>query len=188
MLTEGFEHRELRIDLREPDELFEPRAADVVGGAPAIDAGIDRIRNALGATRTWGALRLAILLPREHVTPAAERGIRQALGRYCEAGVSRAENELRAVQRDGWRTLLFGAIVLALGLAASEAALHAGWPTPLRDFFGNGLFIVVAWVGLWYPLDTLIYAGRPYRMELKVLRAIHRSELVVRAADEAGAG
>jgi hypothetical protein len=64
--------------------------------------------------------------------------------------------------------------------------LRSKVPKELRDFLGNGLFLVVAWVGLWYPLDTLFYAGRPHRAERKLLRALSDVELVVRPAGADG--
>ena len=65
----------------------------------------------------------------------------------------------------------------------AESGIKRAVPKELRDFFGNGLFLVVAWVGLWYPLDTLVYGGQPYRNERKLLRAIGRAEIVVRPDD-----
>ena len=58
-------------------------------------------------------------------------------------------------------------------------ALNAAWVRPFLFL----LFIVVAWVALWYPLDTLIYSGRPYRMQKSVLRTMQEMEITVRAAD-----
>ena len=182
-MTRGnFEQGELRIELMEPDELFEPRRSHIMDGEFAVDSGIDRISSELGATSLRNPPRLAILLPPEHVNPLTESRIREALRHYCETGIRQVENELAAVHRDGWQTLLFGALLLAAGLALSEAVLNSGWPSALRNFFGDGLFLVAAWVGLWYPLDTLIYAGRPYRAERKVLRAIRALDVAVRPA------
>jgi hypothetical protein len=179
------ESRELQIELAEPPELFEPRRADVVGGAPPIPPGIDRLRRELGS----GSLptRIAILLPREHVTPPIERGVKEALLGYCELGIDRVERDLKAIHRDGRQALVLGVIILATSLALSQVALHTGLPSGIKDFFGNGLLLVAAWVGAWYPLDTLIYAGRPHRIERKVLRTIQGLEIAVRPADGASA-
>lgn len=175
---------ELRVVLSEPDELFEPGRSAVEEGRPATEPGIDRIRSELGAASRREPLRLTIVLPRQHVTPRTESGIRDALRHYCEAGIRHVENDLSAIWRDGWQTLLAGVVILGVGLILSEAVLHSGWPKALRNFFGDGLFLVIAWVGLWYPLDTLIYAGRPFRVERKVLQAIGGAEVAIRSADE----
>jgi hypothetical protein len=71
------------------------------------------------------------------------------------------------------------AVFLSLAGAIVRSA-----PEAVRDVFGDdGLFVVVAWVGLWYPLDTLFYSGRPYRLEKSVLEIMHGMQIVVRPAD-----
>lgn len=175
---------ELRIDLITPEELFEPRRADIAQGIPARQAGIDRVRSELSARSVRMPAQLAILLPRQYVNPATERGLREAIVSYCDFRIRRVENELKALRRDGTQALLFGAILLAGFLALSEFILQTGLPSGIRHFFGDGLFLVAAWVGMWYPLDTLIYAGRPHRLERKLLRVLRASQLALHPADD----
>jgi hypothetical protein len=172
---------EFTVRLDEPNQLFEERPADVVRGRAPEPPGIQRIRDEVFYRPRKARGRATIVLPPDKATPEAERGIRQAIAHYCETGIDRDGHELAGVRHDGWRTLAIGAVILALGLALSEVVLKSKWPHELREFFGNGLFIVIAWVGLWYPLDTLIYAGRPYRSDRKMLAAIGRLEILVRA-------
>lgn len=174
---------ELQVELAEPDELFELRRSNVAGGAPLFSAGIDRIRSELSSGTVREPTRITIRLPREYATSQMEDGIRTALARYCDTRIRQEENELKAIHRDGRQALVLGVIILTVSLALSQVVLHSGLPLGVRDFFGNGLFLVAAWVGMWYPLDMLIYAGRPHRMERKVLRTIRELEVAVRAAD-----
>jgi hypothetical protein len=173
---------ELMVALNHPNELFEAPGFDVANGLPPREAGIDRIRRELSAGSLRAPAKLVVEVPADQATPQVESGIKQAFARYCEAGIAHAEEELRAVHRDGWQTLLLGAILLAAGLLISEAILASSAPKGIRDFFGNGLFIVAAWVGMWYPLETLIYTGRPHRLERKLLRAMGAMEIAVRPA------
>jgi hypothetical protein len=179
--------RELTVVLSHPNELFEAPGFDVARGVPPSDPAIDRVRRELSAASLRVPPKLVVEVPADQATPQVETGIRQAFSRYCEAGAAQAEQELRAIHRDGWQTLLLGAVLLAAGLLISEEILSSGAPKGVRDFFGNGLFIVAAWVGIWYPLDTLIYAGRPYRLERKLLRAMGAMEIVVRPAETSAA-
>ena len=48
---------------------------------------------------------------------------------------------------------------------------------------GDGVLLVLAWVALWYPLDTLIWYGRPFTREIRVLRAMREMDVAVRAID-----
>lgn len=174
------EHDELRISLREPNELFDYGPPNVADGNPGSYPGIDRIRSELSSASAHKPLRLAVLLPRQHITPQTERGIRKAVANYCDAGISRAEQELSAAQREGWQTMFFGAVVLAAGLALATVFTENHWPQAIRVFLGDGVFTVIAWVGLWYPLDTLMFGGRPYRVERKLLKTIRELDIAVR--------
>jgi hypothetical protein len=171
---------EFMIRLEDPNELFEARAADVRRGMPPEEPGIQQIRDQLSARPSGGPVTLAIVLPAATATPQVERGLQRAVARYCEGGIARAEHELAATHRDGWRTLGLGLLVLGAFLGLSQWILKSKIPAEMRDFFGNGLFVVAAWVGLWYPLDTLFYSGNPYRTERRLLRAIGELEILVR--------
>ncbi len=163
---------EFVVTLDDPNDLFDPRPSDVLAGLPPRAPGVEQIRDELRAHPIKSPARVAIELPADKTTSGLEHAFRRAIARYCEEGIARAELELRGIRREGMQTLLFGAIVLGVGLALSEAVLQSGIPKEFRDFFGNGLFLVVAWVGVWYPLDTLIYGARPHRFELRLLQAM----------------
>jgi hypothetical protein len=176
--------RELTLQLENADELFVARGPDVAAGAPPLPPGIEQIRSELGSHSHRTAVAAVIVLPRARFRPDLARDITQAVERYCDMGIMRADTELRALRREGLRWLLFGCVVFAAFVYLSERVLAIGdLPYVVKDFFGNGLFIVVAWVALWYPLDTLIYSGRPYRLEKTVLRVMREMEIVVRPAD-----
>lgn len=183
MSTRNAPVRELTLELEEADELFTARASDVASGVPPLPAGIERIRSELSSHSLRTPVETVIVVPRARFRPDLARDITQAVERYCEMSIRRADNELRALRKEGFRWLLFGCIVFAAFVYFSERVLSTGLPYVIRDFFGNGLFIVLAWVSLWYPIDTLIYSGRPYRLEKSVLRVMHGMEIVVRAAD-----
>jgi hypothetical protein len=50
----------------------------------------------------------------------------------------------------------------------------------LRIYVANGLLLVAAWVGLWFPLDTLVHYGRPYTQEIRALRRLRDADLILR--------
>ncbi len=180
--------RELTIRLQEADELFVAPGPDVASGVPPVPPGIEQIRSELGSRSLPAAVVAEILLPRARVRPDLAANIGLAVNRYCEAGIARADNELRAMRREGLRWLAIAIIMYAVFVSLAAAIVRSSAPETVRDVFGDdGLFIVVAWVVLWYPLDTLLYSGRPYRLEKSVLHAMHGMRIVIRA-DEGGAG
>ncbi len=175
--------RELTIELGEADELFVARGPDVASGRPALPPGIEQIRDELGSHSRRAAVAAVIVLPRAEIRPDLARDVTRAIERYCEIGIRRADNELRVMGREGIRALVIGLILFAVFVSLSESVLESQFSNSVKAFFGDGLFLVVAWIGLWYPIDTLVYSLRPYRREKKVLRQMRAMEIVVRAAD-----
>jgi hypothetical protein len=47
------------------------------------------------------------------------------------------------------------------------------------ELFGNGVFLVVAWVGLWYPLDVLFIAREQAKRESRVFATMLTMPVVV---------
>jgi len=183
MRTRNVVVRELTLKLTEPDDLFVPRAPHLASGTPSLPSGIDQIRDELDSHPPRTQVDAVILLPRERFKPDLELGMRHAVDQYCDAGIRRADNELRLLRREGLRGLVIGLIVFAVFTGLSSFVVQSDSPQDVKTFFGEGLFLVVAWVGLWFPIDTLLYSGRPYRREKDVLRAIRGMRIDVRPAD-----
>ena len=176
--------RELTLELGEADEFFVGSQSNVAAGRPPLPSGIDQIREELDAHSLPGALATVLVLPRTQAKPGLSAEIGRALERYCEMGIAKAENELRLLRREGIRTLLIGLALFFAFVSIAEALVHTGLPSPVKGFLGeDGLFIVVGWVGLWYPIETLLYSPRPYRREIELLRLIRRMHIEVRPTD-----
>ena len=77
------------------------------------------------------------------------------------SGKDESESERAALRRVGLAALGVGLPILFVGLAL-YTLLHRTHATDfLRIHVGNGILLVTAWVGLWYPLDTLLHYDRP---------------------------
>jgi hypothetical protein len=177
--------RELTVELGEANELFAAREPDVASGMPGLPPGIDRIREELDARSLPRSLATVIVLPAAKVTPSLACDIGRAVERYCEMGIAKAESEIKQLHKEGVRTLLIGLSLFAVFVSIAETVVRTSMPETVRDFLGSeGLFLVVGWVGLWYPIETLLYSGRPYRREIAVLRAMREMQIEIRAADK----
>jgi hypothetical protein len=176
--------RELTLELGEADEFFAGSEPNVAAGRPGLPPGIDQIREELDARSLPGALATVIVLPRTQVKPGLAADLARAIERYCERGICKAENEIRMLRREGFRTLLIGLSLFVVFGILAETVVRTALPSPVRDFLGeDGLFVVVGWVGLWYPIETLLYSQRPYRQEIAVLRLIRRMQIEIRPSD-----
>lgn len=122
-----------------------------------------------------------IVLPASELEPGLEQQLRRAIAAYCELRLRETDNDLRGFRRDAWQALGVGMILFIAGLLVSTLVTASSVPK-LVKVLGDGLAVVVSWIGAWYPLDTLIYYTRPYRRTRKVLQALSRMEIVVQPA------
>jgi hypothetical protein len=179
--------RELTLELQEADELFAGRGPNVARGTPPTPPGIEQIHDELDSSALPEKLATVIVLPRAQIKPDLAGEISRAVRRHCEMGIRRAEEEVRLLRREGFRTLLIGLALFVIFVSLAEALVHTGLPSPVRNFLGeDGLFIVVGWVGLWYPIETLLYSPRPHRQEKAILQTMRDMQIEVRAADLPG--
>jgi hypothetical protein len=176
--------RELTLELGDADEFFAGSESNVAAGRPPLPPGIDQIREELDAHSLPGTLATVIVLPPTQLKPGLSAEIGRAVERYCEMGICKAENEIKMLRREGIKTLLIGLALFIVFVSIAEALARTGLPSPAKNLLSeDGLFIVVGWVGLWYPIETLLYSHRPYRQEIAVLRLIRRMQIEVRPAD-----
>ena len=176
--------RELTLELGEADEFFAGSEPNVAAGRPGLPAGIDQIREELDARSLPDALATVIMLPRAQVKSGLSTDFARAVDRYCTMGIAKAENEIKTLRREGRRTLLIGLSLFVVFGILAEVVVRTSLPSPVRDFLGSdGLFVVVGWVGLWYPIETLLYSHRPYRQEIAVLQLIRRMQIEIRPAE-----
>ena len=115
----------------------------------------------------------------------AEVGARLETGlrRWCAARIERVERESRSLWRQGLWSLRGGTVLFVVGLVLSTGFLEPDIPQFLQDVLGNGIFLVVAWIGLWYPLDLLFFARSPAKREMRALDVLATMPVEVRARE-----
>jgi len=174
---------ELVLHLADPRQLF-VADPDFFFESATLVPGVEHLYEELRWRELDKPVRTTLHLPRRAIEPALQERVGDAIRSYCTARRHRVENELRALLRDGLRALALGLVLLAIALAVSVAIRRSSAPESIRIFFGDGVFLVAAWVGMWYPLDTLVYTPRPLRREREVLDTMLRMELVIEPSDD----
>jgi hypothetical protein len=172
------------VALDRPAELLSVKPEAMLEREARIEPGVDEIVNELlGRSKVQRRARIVVTLPAEQITDGIAETMHTALRRYCEARLTRVQRETEVVWRQGLRSLGSGSILFVVGLLLSAGFLEPDVPQFWQDLLGNGVFLVIGWVGLWYPLDLLFFARQPLKREALIVEAISQMPLVVQSAD-----
>jgi hypothetical protein len=172
---------EVVIELDEPGEMFSVDQRGLLDGAQRIDTGIDELIERLLAKKRFARdQRIVVDIPGGCPDDAAANLVR-SIRRYCELAIRRADRQHDLIWRQGMRSLVSGSLLFALGIGLSYLFTRPLVGEFAGELFGNGVFLVVAWVGLWYPLDVLFIAREQAKREARVLKMMLTMPVVVRA-------
>lgn len=177
------EPRIIELRIESPSELFELPSADLFSEYRNWLTGVELAISELKAFSLRAReVVLRISLPADQITPDLADTMKRGLHRYCDRRGRYNRNEVRAMRHDGFNALFIGVLLLALGLLGADVFTRDTDNELLQTFLGNGFFVVIAWVGLWYPLDTLVFAARPFQRENRALKLLAGAtiELVAR--------
>lgn len=118
---------------------------------------------------------VTVVLPPDADSPdrtSAAASVERAAHQYCRLRAAKCEQDLQVFWRQGFRSLWSGTFLFVVGVALSyfftEPFVSRFWD----QLLGNGVFLVVAWVGLWYPLDLLFFSRQPLQRESRTWTAM----------------
>lgn len=138
-----------------------------------IDRGMDEIfYDVLAQKRVGGVERVVIVLPAHARADDIGTRIGGSARRYCQLRAVESTRAAQVLWRQGFRSLWWGVFLFVVGVGLSYY-LTEPYVTRFWDqLLGNGLFLVVAWVGLWYPLDLICFSRQPLQREARTWRAM----------------
>jgi hypothetical protein len=174
---------EVVVHLNQPDEFFavNPTALLHDQAVARIQPGIDElVAELLARAPTRRAPQLVVILPVNEIADDTAPRLTAALNRWCALRIEQDGRQTRVLWHEGLRALLIGIPLFVVGLVLSTRFLAPGMPEFLQEMLGDGVFLVLAWVGLWYPLDLLVFARQSLRREMRVLQAVARLPIEVR--------
>jgi hypothetical protein len=176
---------EVVLSLDRLRDLFAPPALDEFGGSADTVSGIERLFSQLVAARPRGSVAVSVTVPEAEITPGLEERMRASVRRYCDLKLVELEHRHATLRHEGWHAL-WQSFPLLVGAGIIDGLVrHRG----LLDL--EGFVLVLVWVVLWYPLDTLLWYSRPVAHEIRVMRAMRDMYLTVQAApgpDDTAAG
>jgi len=167
------------VHLRRPEDLLAvaptgllDEDGDDARTVPGVHEALDEL---LTRRRADQRGRVVVTLPVAAVgadRAAVETRLTAALRRWCRRRLEATEREAAVLWRQGLASLRPGVPLFLVGLLLSTDFLAPDVPVFLQSLLGDGVFLVVAWVGLWYPLDLLFFARLPLRRRSRALDAL----------------
>jgi hypothetical protein len=170
----------VRLDRRQ--DLFGPPALDEFGGSANLISGVELLVADVAAAWPVGHVHATIQLPPHEIASDVEARVKESIDRYCDRRIADLEHRRTALRQEGLSALVLSIPLLLLALLLTAAVTHSGLSSFWRSFLADGVLLVLSWVALWYPLDTLLWYGRPLTREIRVLRVMRRMDLEVSAA------
>ncbi|RDH76157.1 hypothetical protein DVS77_23545 [Mycolicibacterium moriokaense] len=176
---------EVVVELDNVGELFTVDPRDLLVGAHRIDSGMDELVERFLAQKDVAADQRIVLDIASECSDEEAAEVVAAVRRYCALRLRRATREHNLIWRQGKRSLLSGSLLFVSGIALSYLFARPEMGEVANQLLGNGVFLVVAWVGLWYPLDLLFIAREQAKREMRVLGKMLILPVAVRAHSSA---
>jgi hypothetical protein len=169
----------IRLRLMRAREMFELSQTDLFSEYRNFLTGIDFCLSELRGRRSARPVRLEILLPPAEIDDAVAGRLSRTLRRYCEHRIRYNRSEANAQRLGGLSALRIGGPVCALGLTLTITSSTV-WPSSgTGQVLADQLGWVLVWIGLWFPLDQLMFYPLAYTRESRVLRVLADAEIVV---------
>jgi len=171
--------RTITLTLQTIEGLFVLPEADTLSPYRNFLTGIETVLSELRADYRSHALRLVIRLPEGQIHDGDEVRVQHALTRYCNFRSGYNRREISATRRDGFTSLWIGLLIATVGLIISTLIERMEDPEVVVQVIGDHIGWVLAWIGLWYPLDTMVFTPRPLVRENNMLRRVRNAEIIL---------
>lgn len=174
----------ITLRLEQLQDLYEAPDFDPFTAQSDYLSGAERIFREIRRSQPKGAVRATIYLPPDRFSPELEPACAAALQRICAIQIEQIDDELASIRWEGGRSFLVGLLVWAvcLFLALSFGAMESLAEFP-RLLISDGL-IIVGWVALWYPAETILYEWWLQNRDKKVYERMKEIEVRVACMDE----
>ncbi len=169
----------ISLSLTSPEEMFVLAPADLFSEYRNFMTGLEYCISVLRSRRSSGPVRIELALPAEAISVGMERRIGRTLNRYCDHRIAYNQRERRAVRLDGIYSLFIGLPIVVLGfLLVIVKSSIVGVSGNANLVIDSGGWVLV-WVGLWFPLDTLVFTPLSYGRENRVLKRLQSAAITI---------
>jgi hypothetical protein len=171
------ERQVIELQLLHADDMFEMPHTDLFSEYRNFLTGVDFCISELRGRPSRRPVRLEIRLPAGEIDDGLARRLAQTLRRYCDHRIRYNRREGQAQRVGGVSALRIGVPVSALGLVLTAVATTMKPVGGAANLITDHLGWVLAWIGLWFPLDQFLFYPLAYRRESRVLRLLASAEI-----------
>ena len=169
----------ISLSLTSPEEMFVLAPADLFSEYRNFMTGLEYCISVLRSRRSGGPVRIELALPAERISAGMNQRISRTLNRYCDHRIAYNQRERRAVRFDGVFSLWVGLPIVVLGfLLVIIKSSIVGTSGNANLVLDSGGWVLV-WVGLWFPLDTILFTPLSYGRENRVLKRLRTAEVII---------
>lgn len=173
------ERQPIIVALEQVEDLFTAASFAPLDGHFEPRSGMEQVLDQVAVRPPHGGEQLRLRLSIRRPTEVSDEAIWLAVRGYCEAVIADRQLDLRRIGRNGRNALLLGLGFLAACMALSTAASAATvLPEFIRRLFGEGL-VIAGWVGLWRPIEVMLFDTRPPQHDIRLHQAIAAAEIEV---------
>jgi hypothetical protein len=169
----------ISLSLNNPEEMFVLASVDLFSEYRNFMTGLEYCISVLRGRPSGRPVRIDLALPADQISGGLDHRIRSTLGRYCDHRIAYNQRERRAVRLDGvfslWIGLPFVVLGFVLVIIKSSIVGASGNANLILDSGGW----VLVWVGLWFPLDTLLFTPLSYGRENRVLKRLRTADVLI---------
>jgi hypothetical protein len=175
--TANADRHVLRVELAHPIDMFETPTLELGSTIGGFTPGVDRCVADLAAHPEEKGVLLEVAVPPDEITADLAERMTISLGRYCSERAGYNANARAATIRSGLRAFRIGLPVTIVGLVITAGATKIGDIDDAVRAVVDILGWVLAWVGLWYPFDKILFYPLDNLRENRALATLGRAEV-----------
>jgi hypothetical protein len=169
----------ISLSLNSPEEMFVLAPVDLFSEYRNFMTGLEYCISVLRSRPSGGPVTIELALPAEAISADLEQRIGRTLNRYCNHRLAYNRRERRAVRLDGFFSLCVGLPLVVLGFLLVITTSSIVGSTGNANLAVDSGGWVLVWVGLWFPLDTLVFSPLSYGRENRVLRRLQTADIAI---------
>ncbi len=169
----------IELRLLHANEMFEAPQTDLFSEYRNFLTGIEFCVSELRGRRDRRPVRLEISLPTAEMDDGLPARMARTLHRYCDHRIRYNGRERRATRLGGFSSLRVGLPIAFVGLVLTVLATRLEADNEITRLVEDHIGWVLAWIGLWFPLDAMLFYPLAYGRENRVLALLRDADLQI---------